>query len=175
MVADPRLNEHNIRTLFLCNVKIDNAQMAADIAGNDVLKSTPPHRMLVITSALALCNSKIKVKNTALSGDVTFKVQATCPSSIDCIGINETIFGKLSYGVSSALATVAYYVKLVSGVETDIKVASCAASNIKVGCEAVCKTDCKSIDKNNKIKVHLEYTTTERKDNNVKSDYSYNV
>ena len=76
-------------------LKIDNGQMAANTAGNDVLENTPLHRMLVLASTLALCKSNVKVKNTKTLGDVTFKVKATCPSSIDCIAINATIFGRL--------------------------------------------------------------------------------
>ena len=47
--------------------------------------------MFVIASTLAACKTSIKITGLPFVGDIKYTLDATCPSSVDCIGVNESI------------------------------------------------------------------------------------
>lgn len=59
-------------------------------------RCTTPSEMFVIASTLAACKSTIKITGIKPIGNIKYSLEADCPSSVDCIGVTETIAKDMS-------------------------------------------------------------------------------
>ena len=139
---------------------------------------TTPSEMFVIVSTLAACKSTIKITGIKSVGDIKFTMEADCPGSVDCIGVNETIANKMSDNAKDGAAKIISGMKSIlsgaaalAGLDIDIKasakIATCAGGPTAETCKVVCKTDCKERKDDNKINVKIDLkvgSTTVRSD-----------
>lgn len=115
--------------------------------------------MFVIASTLAACKTSIKIAGLPFVGDIKYTLDATCPSSVDCIGVNESIANKMSDDIHKSVMTILEEMKkmlsTVFNIKADAKIATCAGGPTAETCKVVCKTDCKKRDDDNNVKVKI--------------------